>query len=147
VSPPRVQEVLEQTLADLVRVVDTVDSHSNPRVAALVASLRTQLLDMHRDHDAKVIFFFNEPPDTLLEIPSCDMNPLPLPLPPVAEPEPPPPVSSREWRRLGHWTIMLRGALTEDSVIRGVAALFGSRKGAPPSHSVKKKQEFIKLFK
>lgn len=47
------QGMIEQTLADLVRVADSVDVHSNPRVAQYAGRLRDQLAELRRSHDVR----------------------------------------------------------------------------------------------
>jgi uncharacterized protein (DUF488 family) len=51
------QGMIEQTLADLVRVADSVDVHSNPRVAQYAGRLRDQLAELRRSHDVRSTSF------------------------------------------------------------------------------------------
>jgi hypothetical protein len=117
------KEMVEQTLADLVRVADTIDVHSNPKVAAFAARVRTQIETLRRDHDAKVIYFFNEAPETIKEIPILPAFPFKIP------------------------------SVDEESDDEGEeednepTPLFSSRRVPPGAGVVKKKQEFVRLFK
>jgi len=117
------KEMVEQTLADLVRVADTIDVHSNPKVAAFAARVRTQIETLRRDHDAKVIYFFNEAPETIKDIPILPAFPFKIPL------------------------------VDEESDDKGEenndepTPLFSSRRVQPGEGVVKKKQEFVRLFK
>ena len=70
-----IQEIVEQTLADLVRVADTIDVHSNPKVASFASRVSAQIETLRREHDATVIFFFNESPETISELPSLPIIP------------------------------------------------------------------------
>ncbi len=117
------KEMVEQTLADLVRVADTIDVHSNPKVAAFAARVRTQIEMLRRDHDAKVIFFFNEASDTIQEIPILPAFPFKVP---TADEE-----SDDEG----------------DCVDDDPTPLFSPRRVPPGAGVVKKKQEFVRLFK
>lgn len=117
------KEMVEQTLADLVRVADTIDVHSNPKVAAFAARVRTQIETLRRDHDAKVIYFFNEASETIKEIPMLPAFPFKVP------------------------------TVDEESDDEGEAfeddptPLFSPRRVPPGAGVVKKKQEFVRLFK
>ena len=117
------KEMVEQTLADLVRVADTIDVHSNPKVAAFAARVRTQIETLRRDHDAKVIYFFNEAPETIKDIPILPAFPFKIP------------------------------SVDEESDDEGEGnndeptPLFSPRRVQPGEGVVKKKQEFVRLFK
>jgi hypothetical protein len=50
-ATPTTQGMIEQTLADLVRVADSVDVHSNPRVAHFAGRLRDQIAELRRSHE------------------------------------------------------------------------------------------------
>lgn len=116
------KELVEQTLADLVRVADTIDVHSNPRVAAFAARVRTQIETLRRDHDARVIFFFNEEPDIVKEIPILPACPFKALSPHDSDQE-------------------------DEEEVLDPAPLFSPRRVAPGAGVVKKKHGVVRLFK
>jgi hypothetical protein len=72
--------MVEQSLADLVRVSDGLgDAQADPRVAALGTRIRSQLMSLQEAHDARVTFFFNEPPAAIADMPPVRGFPLPKP--------------------------------------------------------------------
>lgn len=131
--------MVEQTLADLVRVTDTIDVHSHPKVASFAARVRAQLESLRRDHDARVIYFFNENAETIAEVP---VAPSAFPLGRSggggggARGE----GAEGEGGRHGYY-------YDEDEEEGSRPPLFGPRRVPPGGGAVKKKQEFVRLFK
>ncbi len=135
--------MVEQTLADLVRVTDTIDVHSNPKVASFAARVRAQLETLRRDHDARVIYFFNEAPDTISEVPTA---PSAFPLPRRHH--------HHHHGEHGHGEEGYEGEDgyyydddEEEEEEGSRPPLFGPRRVPPGAGAVKKKQEFVRLFK
>lgn len=70
--------LVEQTIADLVRVSDSLDEVTNPKAAAFASHLKSQLTQLQQQHEPSVIVFFNEPVSAVLEMPKLEAFPLPV---------------------------------------------------------------------
>lgn len=130
--------MVEQTLADLVRVADTIDVHSNPKVASFAARVRAQLESLRQSHDARVIYFFNENAETIAEVP---MAPSAFPLG----------RGGGGGGAGGGRDLEEEGGdgyyYDDDEEEGSQPPLFGPRRVPPGGGAVKKKQEFVRLFK